>query len=393
MAVPSAQPEPVQPEPVQSEPARPEPAPAPPIRAPQPLEPAPWFIGRCTANERFAFDSLAGRYVLLCFFGSAANPLSRAVLDGLMQQCRPWFDDTNICFFGVSTDAEDERQQRLSQIVPGIRYFWDADCAISRLYGRLDGDRHLPATILLDERLRLYAVLPFGDDPAAHVAAVAALLASIPPLPGVAEAPVQAPVLVLPRVFEPSLCQALIAYYQRGGGGDSGTMREIDGLTVGVLNHIHKRRRDKLIEDQELRMACLHRIHDRVVPEIKKAFQFEATRIERHLIACYEGADGGHFRPHRDNTTRGTAHRRFAVSLVLNSGDFEGGMLQFPEFGRQLYSPPAGGAVIFSCSLLHGVTPVRRGSRYCYLPFLYDTAAAALRERNQRFCEQPSAAP
>jgi hypothetical protein len=47
-------------------------------------------------------------------------------------------------------------------------------------------------------------------------------------------------------------------------------MREIDGLTVGVLNHIHKRRRDKLIEDQELRMACLHRIHDRVVPEIKK---------------------------------------------------------------------------------------------------------------------------
>jgi predicted 2-oxoglutarate/Fe(II)-dependent dioxygenase YbiX/peroxiredoxin len=365
----------------------------PPRRAPLPLEPAPWFSGRCGTKEQFTFDTLAGRYVVLCFFGSAANPLSRSVLDGLIQTCRPLFDDANVCFFGISTDPEDERQQRLSEMMPGIRYFWDTDSRISRLYGRLDADRYLPATILIDERLRLYDVLPFGDDAAAHVAAVAALLAAVPPLSEVGEARVQAPVLLLPRVFEPSLCQALIAYYQRWGGGDSGFMREVDGMTVGVVDHSHKRRQDKLIEDQELRMACLTRIHDRVVPEIKKAFQFDATRIERHLIACYEGADGGHFRPHRDNTTRGTAHRRFAVSLVLNSGDFEGGMLQFPEFGRQLYSPPAGGAVIFSCSLLHGVTPVRRGSRYCYLPFLYDNAAAELRERNQRFLAQPSADP
>jgi peroxiredoxin len=377
----------------QADPAQTDPAQAPPIRAPLPLEPAPWFIGRCTANERFAFDSLAGRYVLLCFFGSAANPFSRSVLDGLIRNYRHLFDDTSLCFFGVSTDPEDERQQRVAEMIPGIRYFWDSDSAISRLYGRLDGDLYLPATILIDERLRLYAVVPFGDDASAHVAAVAALLAALPPLPEVREAVVQAPVLVLPRVFEPSLCQALIAYYQRWGGGDSGFMREIDGMTVGVVNHALKCRQDRLIEDQDLRMACLTRIHDRVVPEIKKAFQFEATRIERHLIACYEGVDGGHFRPHRDNTTRGTAHRRFAVSLVLNSGDFDGGMLQFPEFGRHLYSPPAGGAVVFSCSLLHGVTPVRRGSRYCYLPFLYDNAAADLRERNQRFLAQPGAAP
>ena len=85
------------------------------------------------------------------------------------------------------------------------------------------------------------------------------------------------------------------------------------------------------------------RIHDRLVPEIFKAFQFKATRIERYIVACYEAETGGHFRAHRDNTTKGTAHRRFAVSLVLNTGEFEGGNLRFPEFGRQTYCPPAGG--------------------------------------------------
>ena len=44
--------------------------------------------------------------------------------------------------------------------------------------------------------------------------------------------------------------------------------------------------------------------------------------------------------------------------------------------------PPAGGAVVFSCSLLHEVSPMVRGKRYAFLPFLYDDAAAAIREAN-----------
>jgi hypothetical protein len=34
------------------------------------------------------------------------------------------------------------------------------------------------------------------------------------------------------------------------------------------------------------------------------------------------------------------------------------------------------------CSLLHEVLPVTRGQRYCVLPFLYDEAAARVREAN-----------
>ncbi len=60
-------------------------------------------------------------------------------------------------------------------------------------------------------------------------------------------------------------------------------------------------------------------------------------------------------------------------------------MLRFPEFGGQTYTAPAGGAVVFSCSLLHEATPVTQGVRYAYLPFLYDDAGAKIRERNLQF--------
>ena len=102
----------------------------------------------------------------------------------------------------------------------------------------------------------------------------------------------------------------------------------------------------EIAEDSPLRKACMARVHDRLVPEILKAYQFRATRIERYLVACYEAETGGHFRAHRDNTTKGTAHRRFAVSINLNS-EFEGGELSFPEYGRQLYRPDRGEALAF----------------------------------------------
>jgi predicted 2-oxoglutarate/Fe(II)-dependent dioxygenase YbiX len=74
-------------------------------------------------------------------------------------------------------------------------------------------------------------------------------------------------------------------------------------------------------------------------------------------------------------------HRRFAVSINLNR-DYEGCDLIFPEFGRRTYRAPVGGAVVFSCGALHEVTPITRGRRYAFLPFLYGEADAAMREAN-----------
>ena len=103
---------------------------------------------------------------------------------------------------------------------------------------------------------------------------------------------------------------------------------------------------------------------------LRKAFAFRATRFEGFKIACYDAAEGGHFRAHRDNLSPSTEHRRFALTLNLNDG-YEGGHLRFPEYGAYLYRPGAGGAVVFSGSHLHEALPVTRGKRYVLLSFLF----------------------
>lgn len=298
---------------------------------------------------------------------------------------RDRFDDRQISFFGISVDPSDEAEGRLQQSLPGIRYFWDFDLALSKLYGATRADAVPGPTLayrsywlLLDPLLRVVRAWP--------ITATAEMLQLIADLPPLAEAHSQtAPVLLLPRVLEPELCRELIARYEAGESQDSGFMRDIDGKTTLLLDHSHKRRADYHIQDEALQAALRLRLQRRLVPEIAKAFQFQVTRMERYIVSCYDGASGGHFRPHRDNTTKGTAHRRFAVTINLNAEDYEGGDLRFPEFGPRSYRAPTGGAVVFSCGLMHEGLPVTQGKRYAFLPFLYDEAAAKLREDNLKF--------
>jgi hypothetical protein len=214
------------------------------------------------------------------------------------------------------------------------------------------------------------------------VRAVVDMIARLPPLAAPAPAVPQAPVLVVDHVFEPALCKALIETYEKQGAIDSGYMTQIGDKTVGVVDYGHKRRQDCWLKDEGLMAATRGRILRRLVPQIEKAFQFKVTRMERYVVACYDAQIGGYFRPHRDNTTTGTAHRRFAVTINLNTEEYQGGDLRFPEFGSRLFRAPTGGAVVFSCGMLHEATPVTSGKRYAFLPFLYDDAAAEIRARN-----------
>jgi len=237
--------------------------------------------------------------------------------------------------------------------------------------------------LVLGPTLRVLRAFPFeGHDGGAT--AVLDYLSGLPDPSRIAGFEIFAPILVVPDVFEPEICASLISLYERHGGVESGFVRDVGGKTVAVHDHSHKRRRDYMIEDQDIVAAVQNRMARRVAPEIQKIHQFRATRMERYIVACYDAEDGGHFRAHRDNTTKGTAHRRFAVSINLNA-DFEGGEVSFPEYGPRSYKPPPGGAVVFSCSLLHAVSTVTRGRRYAFLPFLYDDAAARLRETNNSF--------
>jgi predicted 2-oxoglutarate/Fe(II)-dependent dioxygenase YbiX len=191
-------------------------------------------------------------------------------------------------------------------------------------------------------------------------------------------------VLILPNVFEPEFCRHLIGLYEKHGGRESGFMRDVDGRTTLINDHRHKRRKDYTIQDPEIARQTQLRVTRRIVPEIEKVHFFKVTRMERYIVGCYTAEDGGHFKAHRDNTSKGTAHRRFAVSINLNA-EFEGGELNFPEYGPRTFKLPPGGAVVFSCSLLHAVSKVTSGRRYAFLPFLYDDEAARIREQNNAY--------
>ena len=338
-------------------------------------DPAPLFVAPTDEVAAYNLGVVAGRFVLLLMFGSlGVEACAQAHAQVLAR--RSLFDDRQALFFGISADRADASVRGVRNQAPGLRYFQDYDCAIGRLYGLVQQDVLRPAVFLLDPMLRVVAA-----EPIEATGGVLDQLERALELAAEAE-PAFAPVLSVPRVFEPAFCRRLIDYYRVTGGEPSGFAVEVEGRTVQRLHPSVKRRRDVWIADESLRAEVRMRLVQRLFPMIERAWGWRATEIERDIVTCYDSAEQGFFSAHRDDATAGTAHRRFAVTLNLNAEDYEGGALRFPEFGSRLYKPPTGGAVVFGCSLLHEATPVTSGVRYAVTPFLYDEAGARLRAQN-----------
>ncbi|WP_170921053.1 2OG-Fe(II) oxygenase [Enhydrobacter aerosaccus] len=174
-----------------------------------------------------------------------------------------------------------------------------------------------------------------------------------------------APVLVLPRVFEPEFCTQVIRLWEKGDHQDSGVSSRYGNVGVAEL----KRTEDYMIAEPMMQKAISDRLAYRIGPELVKVFAFDHQfTFDAHVVLSYS-ADGGHFfSAHRDNGAPTTADRAFAVSLNLND-DFDGGELVFPEFSAVKAKPPAGAAAVFSCGLLHEALPVTRGRRFVLTTF------------------------
>jgi hypothetical protein len=174
-----------------------------------------------------------------------------------------------------------------------------------------------------------------------------------------------APVLVLPRVFEPDFCTQVIRLWHKGDHQDSGVSSRYGN--VGVLEL--KRTEDYMVVEPMMQKAISDRLAWRIGPELIKVFAFDREfSFDAHVVLSYS-AEGRHFfGAHRDNGAPTTVDRAFAVSLNLNE-DFEGGELVFPEYAGVMVSPPAGAAAVFSCSVLHRALPVTRGRRFVLTTF------------------------
>jgi predicted 2-oxoglutarate/Fe(II)-dependent dioxygenase YbiX len=174
-----------------------------------------------------------------------------------------------------------------------------------------------------------------------------------------------APVLVLPRVFEPDFCLHLIRLWGKGDHKDSGVSSRYGNVNVSHL----KQTEDYTIVEPMMQKAISDRLAYRIGPELTKVFAFDRQfTFDSHVVLSYS-AEGKHFfGAHRDNGAPTTADRAFATSVNLND-DFSGGELVFPEYAGVRVSPPPGAAAVFSCSLLHQALPVTRGRRFVLTTF------------------------
>jgi predicted 2-oxoglutarate/Fe(II)-dependent dioxygenase YbiX/peroxiredoxin len=338
-------------------------------------DPVPWFSAPLVTGGAFDLHVSAGRWVVLSFLGSPANPRALAELAELMRDSSSFSEDHIIV--GCVFNAPPDDIESLAAVGSNKLFFLaDYDGAVSRQYGALE----MPRTIVLDPMLRAIAEIAW-DIPQGHAETVRDVLRSLPPVDESAGVPMIAPALMVPRVFSFELCDFLVQFYEQQGGMESGFQFDVSGKTATVSDYRLKRRSDVPVAAPEVRDLVRGQIVHRVIPEIERYFQFKATRMDRYIIACYDSEVGGHFSRHRDNVNAGAQHRRFALSINLNS-NFEGGDLVFPEFGRKTYRPPEGGALLFSCGALHQVTPVTSGRRYAFLAFLYGEEDARRREAN-----------
>ncbi len=339
-------------------------------------EPAPLFSAPCGTTDRYNIGVAGGRWIVLMIFGTLDYAMSMDAL-ALAMRDRDLFNDTDAAFFGVSMDPADRDARGIRNSEPGVRFFWDFDSDIAQLYGLTDGGNLTPAVFLLDAALRVVLAEPIAATGEVMDRLKAELAKHVVAGP--------APVLIMPRVFEPELCEILVRYFDEGVSSESGFTVDVNGRTLYRTNANVKRRRDVTISHDEMIDAVRQRLEARLFPMIKRFFNWQATHIERYLICRYDAADNGFFMAHRDDVTLGTAHRKFAVSINLNAEDYDGGDLRFPEFGNQTYRPPTGGAAVFCCSMLHEATPVTRGQRYVVVPFLYDEDGERIREANLGF--------
>ncbi|MFT5368500.1 MAG: putative 2-oxoglutarate/Fe(II)-dependent dioxygenase YbiX [Candidatus Latescibacterota bacterium] len=247
-----------------------------------------------------------------------------------------------------------------------ITIFTDPEGKVRQAYRIGVSDQTI--VLLLNPNLRVLSTHTL-DDISTTVEAITQTLAE-QSQPSPQELTTHAPVLLIPHVLTPDICQALINVWQNQGNEETGVEQSIHQHRENIIDHTNKKRRDHVVTDEKLMRLISTTVGRRVMPELKKAFHFEATRFEGFKIVCYDSEEKGFFHAHRDNLSPSTAHRRFALTLNLNAG-YEGGHLTFPEYGPHLYKPKTGAAILFSSSHLHEVTPVTQGKRFTLLSFLF----------------------
>jgi peroxiredoxin/predicted 2-oxoglutarate/Fe(II)-dependent dioxygenase YbiX len=346
---------------------------------------APLFGLSDQHGDPLILRDLAGKPIVLIFYAKDEIPICSELAFAFRDSAIA-FDRIEAQILSISLDLPQVRATFAAKHSIPFPLLSDPDLKTSHLYGVVEQIKHNDRidlqfnriVFLLDLNLRIVKIYN-ATDVSNLVAEVLLDIETLLPRETPRHLTTQAPVLLIPNVLSPELCRQLIQIWMTEGHDDSGFMKRDGDKTVGYLDYRHKVRQDHFMADGEAKTLIDKIMQRRVFPEIEKAFDYKVSRRETYKIACYESERGGYFRPHRDNTTGGTKHRKFAMTLNLNADQYEGGYLRFPEYGAHLYKPDTGSAVIFSCSLLHEATDVTAGHRFALLSFFYSEQEAMQR--------------
>ncbi|MBT4116887.1 MAG: redoxin domain-containing protein [Rhodospirillaceae bacterium] len=315
----------------------------------------------------------AGAFTAVAVLRDTGNPNAAAFLGALKAQAAQ-FEAAGTLLVAVLAMPAAKLASLGNSLQPGFAMLGDANGECAASFGLMES-AGAGMIAILDRNSHVIARLT-GLPGVAPVAEALAVIAEHLGAETDSAAPSHAPVLLIPRLFEPELCRDLMDFWERGE-------KRIDEVTQGrgsevrdnVLSDVKKRADVTVPEGNDpLHQAILMRFNMRVVPRIEKVFQYKTQSYDGARVGCYEAGEdggGGYFRAHRDSVSHKVdQERRFALSLNLNDG-FEGGRLRFNEYGPQTYCPAAGDGVVFSCKLLHEAMPVTKGRRFGLFAFFY----------------------
>ena len=322
-------------------------------------ERGPDFIARRGDGQPTRFYGYTGGSpTVVVFSGVDGGPAARSVRGDIVGALD---DDVRVYVIATDPDSADDAT------------FHDPDGMVHAAYG-VDADDD-PAVVVLDPNVRV-AAAHVHRDPDTTVSRVVSAVTEVTISGEGSTIRRHAPVLLIPHALDPSLCTRLIERWASSDTAETGVEATARGARGEATDPSRKRRRDHTVTDPALLRALSSHIGRRVMPELRKAFAYEAKRFEGFKIGCYRAEDQGFFTAHRDNISPTTAHRKFALTLNLND-DYDGGELRFPEYGPDRYRPAAGEALVFSGAHLHEVLPVSRGRRFVLLSFLFGDQPAA----------------
>jgi predicted 2-oxoglutarate/Fe(II)-dependent dioxygenase YbiX len=311
------------------------------------------FVARRGDGQPTRFYGYAGGSpTVLVFSGAGGEPIALTVRNNLVGALP---DDARVHVIAAGPDVSDEAT------------FQDPQGLVHAAYGvPVAGD---PTVVVLDPNVRVAAAYVHRD-PETTLAVVASAVAEVAIASEGSTVRRHAPVLLVPHALDDELCARLIGLWESSPTVETGVEATVGGERAESTDRLRKRRRDHTVTDAGLLRTLSSHVGRRVMPEIRKAFAYEANRFEGFKIGCYQAEDEGFFTAHRDNISPATAHRKFALTLNLNE-DYDGGELRFPEYGPDRYRPAVGEALVFSGAHLHEVLPVSRGRRFVLLSFLF----------------------